>query len=108
MTERPSRARELRAGRRCDYNVITMASAHTKIVRIGNSQGIRIPKPLLDEAALPDDVTLYAEPGRLIVTPARGTREGWADAARQMGDRGQDALLDPPVPTRFDEEEWTW
>ena len=38
-----------------DYNVITM-TAKTRIVRIGNSRGIRIPKTLLEEAELPDEV----------------------------------------------------
>jgi antitoxin MazE len=80
----------------------------TRIVRIGNSQGIRVPKPLLDQAQLPEDVELYAEPGRLVVRAARGPRDGWADAARAMRARNNDALLDPPTSTTFDAEEWTW
>ena len=39
----------------------------TRIVQIGNSRGIRIPKTLLDEADLPEEVELHAERGRLIV-----------------------------------------
>lgn len=79
-----------------------------RVVRIGNSQGIRIPKPLLQEAQLPDEVELHAEPGRLVVLPARGPRHGWADAASQMHQRQEDRLLDEPTPTAFDDEEWTW
>ena len=45
-----------------DYNVVTMATA-ARIVRIGNSRGIRIPKALLEQAQLPEDVELQAEPG---------------------------------------------
>jgi antitoxin MazE len=80
----------------------------TRIVRIGNSQGIRIPKPLLEQAQLPDEVELYAEPGRLVVKAARGPRSGWADAARAMHARGEDRLLDEPTATPFDAEQWTW
>jgi antitoxin MazE len=80
----------------------------TRIVRIGNSQGIRVPKPLLDEAQLPEEVELSAEPGRLVVRAARGTRAGWAKAARAMRDRSDDHLLDEPTSTKFDTEEWTW
>ncbi len=83
-------------------------TSKTRIVRIGNSQGIRVPKPLLDQAQLPEDVELYAEPGRLIVRAARGPRHGWAEAARVMHERHEDGLLDEPTTTRFDEEEWTW
>jgi antitoxin MazE len=80
----------------------------TRIVRIGNSRGIRVPKPLLERAQLPEDVELYAEPGRLVVRAARGPRHGWAEAARAMRARDDDGLLDEPTPTRFEVEEWSW
>lgn len=79
-----------------------------RIVRVGNSRGIRLPKPLLDEAGLPDDVEIHAEPGRIIIESAVRPRAGWADAAREMSKRGEDVLLDAPTPTKFDEEDWTW
>jgi antitoxin MazE len=80
----------------------------TRIVRIGNSRGIRVPKILLDQAQLPDEVELHAEPGRLVVQGARRPRTGWAEAARAMAEARLDALLDSPLPTRFDREEWEW
>ena len=80
----------------------------TRIVRIGNSRGIRVPKVLLDHAALPDDVELLAEHGRLIVRAAQGPRAGWADAAKAMRERGEDSLMDAPTPTRFDDKDWKW
>jgi antitoxin MazE len=80
----------------------------TRIVRIGNSRGIRVPKILLDQAQLPDEVELHAEPGRLVVQGARRPRMGWAEAARTMSQQGHDHLLDEPTDTRFDREEWEW
>ena len=80
----------------------------SRIVRVGNSRGIRVPKVLLDQADLPDEVEIQAEPGRLIVRAARGPRAGWADAAKAMRARSEDVLLDPLVSTRFDEKEWKW
>lgn len=80
----------------------------TRIVRIGNSRGIRIPKALLEQADLPEQVELQAEPGRLVVTAARSPREGWAEAARRMHAAGDDVLLDPPQSSTFDDEEWEW
>ena len=80
----------------------------TRIVKIGNSRGIRVPKLLLDQAQLPDEVELHAEPGRLVVQATRRPRTGWAEAARTMRERGDDAQLDEPTPTRFDREEWEW
>ena len=79
-----------------------------KIVRIGNSRGIRVPKALLEQAQLPDEVELQAEPGRLIVRAARHTRSGWAEAAAQMHARGDDRPLALDMRTRFESEEWEW
>jgi antitoxin MazE len=83
-------------------------STKARIIRIGNSRGIRVPKVLLDQAQLPDEVELHAEPGRLVVQGARQPRTGWAEAARAMARRREDRLLDEPTATRFDAEEWEW
>jgi antitoxin MazE len=83
-------------------------TTRTRIVKIGNSRGIRVPKVLLDQAQLPDEVELHAEPGRLVVQATRRPRTGWAEAARAMRDRADDGLLDESTATRFDREEWEW
>jgi antitoxin MazE len=80
----------------------------TRIVRVGNSRGIRIPKPLLDQAGLSDDVELHAEPGRIVIETVTRPRAGWAEAAQMMAARGEDILIDAPAATRFDNEEWEW
>jgi antitoxin MazE len=78
------------------------------IVRIGNSKGIRLPKTLLQEAQLEDEVELQAEPGRILISKSAQPRAGWADAARRMRAQGEDGLFDPPTATRFDKEDWKW
>jgi antitoxin MazE len=80
----------------------------TRIVRIGNSRGLRLPKALIEQAELTDQVELHAEPGRLIVQAVREARVGWAEAAQRMHDAGDDRLLDEPTPTKFDEDDWKW
>lgn len=87
----------------CNYMAIT-----TRIVRIGNSRGIRVPKVLLEQAALPDDVEIHAEAGRLVVTAAKAPRAGWAAAAKAMHAAADDTIVDAPVPTRFDRADWKW
>jgi antitoxin MazE len=76
-------------------------AAKTQIVRIGNSQGIRVPKAVLEQAQLPEEVELYAQPGRLIVKGVRRPRAGWAEAAKTMRERGHDKLLDAPSAHRL-------
>jgi antitoxin MazE len=78
------------------------------IVRIGNSQGLRLPKTLLEACGIRDAVEVSVEEGRLIVSPVRKARAGWAEAAVLMAARGEDALIDPESATSFDEDEWEW
>ena len=82
--------------------------ARTRIVRIGNSRGIRVPKGLLEQAQLPEEVELQAEHGRLVVRAAHRPRAGWAAAAKAMRAQGDDQLLDAPTRTRFDQKDWQW
>ena len=76
-----------------------------RLVRIGNSRGLRLAKPLLEEAGLTDEVEIRAQAGALIITAVASPRAGWAEAAAKARGKG---MLDAPSPTRFDEEEWVW
>ncbi len=82
----------------------------SRIIRIGNSQGLRIPKPVLEQAGLCGEVEISVRGDSLIVRPARKPREGWDAAFREMAARGDDALLDADVATssEWDEDEWEW
>jgi antitoxin MazE len=82
----------------------------TRIVRMGNSKGIRIPKLLLDQSQLSGEVTLRVKNNSLIIEPARQPRAGWADAFESMAGQDDDVLLDHEAlpPTRWEEEEWQW
>jgi len=77
------------------------------VTRIGNSRGIRIPKPILDELELDDEVELDVEGDHLIVRPARHARKGWSEAFGKMKARGDDTLIDVPA-TEWDKSEWEW
>ena len=80
----------------------------TRIVKIGNSRVIRLPKPLIEEAGLGEDVELRVVATGLLIERAAQTREGWAEAAAQVRARGEDGLLDEPSLTDFDVSEWMW
>ncbi len=79
-----------------------------KIVRIGNSRGIRLPKLLLEQAGLSNEVDLDLRDGEIVISRAQRPREGWAEAAQSLANQGEDELLDTPASTRFDREEWEW
>lgn len=79
-----------------------------KLVRIGNSRGVRIPKIMIEEAGLEGELRLRVTPEGILIEPALQPRTGWAEAAEALHERGEDELLNDVVPTRFDESEWEW
>jgi antitoxin MazE len=80
----------------------------TRLVRIGNSRGIRLPKPLIEQAGLTDEVELRVREGAIVIAPSAGARAGWDEAAARLASLGEDGPLDAAQPTRFDREEWRW
>jgi antitoxin MazE len=86
-------------------------SIRTRIIKIGNSQGIRIPRLLLEQSGLHDEVELVLDEEQLVIRPIPNPRRGWDEQFRLMAEQEDDALLDPetmPSLTTWDEEEWTW
>jgi len=79
-----------------------------KLVRIGNSRGIRLPKLLIDQVGLADEIDLEVREGTIVISASEPTRSGWAAAARSMADRREDAPLDLHVSSPFDDREWKW
>jgi antitoxin MazE len=82
----------------------------TQLIKIGNSRGIRLPKAVIDQAGLKDEVELHVQGDSIVIRQAKHPREGWEEACRLMAERGDDKLIDDcqwPL-TRFDQEEWEW
>ena len=79
-----------------------------KIRKMGNSRGIIIPKPVLQQSGLNDEVELRLEGETIILTrPSGNRRQGWADASRKIAEAQDDELLWPEFPNDGDEElEW--
>jgi antitoxin MazE len=81
-----------------------------KIIKIGNSQGIRIPKLFLEQIGLGDEVELETQDDQIIIRPVTYPRQGWDEAFRTMAECGDDQMLDDDLisSSKWDEEEWEW
>ncbi len=81
-----------------------------RIVKIGNSQGIRIPKPLLEQLKINEDVDIQVENNQIIIRPVANPRIGWDDAFQKMAEYGDDVLIDgeQALIHTWDETEWQW
>lgn len=81
----------------------------TRILRIGNSQGVRVPKLYLEQSRLGEEVVLEVQNNEIVMRSARPPRQGWAEAAKAMAARGEDDLLDQGFShTSWDEAERGW
>lgn len=83
----------------------------TKLIRIGNSQGVRIPKPVIEEIGLSGEIEMILEDNQIILRSAEETRKNWDKAFEKMAEKEDDHLLDEAEterPSEWDETEWTW
>ncbi|MCK9282132.1 MAG: AbrB/MazE/SpoVT family DNA-binding domain-containing protein [Melioribacteraceae bacterium] len=84
---------------------------NAKIIKIGNSRGIRFPKYILKESGITDEVELLVKEGKIIIKPVLKIRENWDKAFAKMHLNKDDILLDPKAinySTKWDDEEWEW
>lgn len=78
------------------------------IRRIGNSQGVVIPKPLLAQLGLSGEAEMSVEGGALVLRPpAKPVRADWAEASKKIAAAGDDALVMGEFGNA-DDAEWTW
>lgn len=78
------------------------------LIAIGNSRGVRIPKAFLEESGLEGEVEINVRGSQIVIQASRLPRQGWSDAFARMAEAGDDAMLDTPQPTTWDESEWEW
>lgn len=75
------------------------------IRKLGNSQGVIIPKPLLAQAGLEGHAEMTVERGALVLRrPRRKCREGWSEASRTIAESGDDALAWPALANVGDDK----
>ena len=75
------------------------------IRKMGNSQGVLIPKPILAQVGLEGTADLQVRDGVIEIRPiSRNPRQGWADDARRLAGDGGDTLLWPELADEGDDE----
>lgn len=79
-----------------------------QIIQIGNSQGIRIPKLMLEEACLSSEVELRLQPDGILIKSASQPRSGWEEAFRELAENDDNELIDTPPAGDFEKREWKW
>jgi len=65
-----------------------------RLVNIGNSQGIRLPKAVIQQVGLTNELDLEVSGDSIIIRPWRNLRESWAEEAAACHEAGEDQLGD--------------
>ena len=80
----------------------------TRLSKIGNSQGIIIPKAIIEQCGLKEKINMEVKNNCLIISSVN-PREGWEEAILAAGNIDDDELLiGDYLEHSWDEEEWTW
>jgi antitoxin MazE len=80
----------------------------SQIIQIGNSQGVRLPKVLLEESRISGEVDLELHPDGILIRNAQKPRATWDQQFQAMAENDEDEMLDGPVFTSFEKKEWQW
>lgn len=84
------------------------AAIRTQIIKIGNSQGVRIPKLLLEQSGIHSEVEIELQGDYLTIRKASSLRVGWEQAFAAMAEKHEDILLDEDDASNWDQIEWQW
>ena len=83
---------------------------NTTIRNIGNSKGIILPKSILTQCDIENEVSIEVKDHHIIITAATPApkRKGWAKAFKEMAENGDDALVMPDIFNDENTDDWTW
>jgi antitoxin MazE len=81
-----------------------------ELIDIGNSKGIRLPKPVIEACGIEKFMQLIIEDGKIIISPLKSLRAGWNEAFKKAGlDESSSASTEfSQIPNDFDHNDWTW
>ncbi|MCC3407910.1 MAG: AbrB/MazE/SpoVT family DNA-binding domain-containing protein [Microcoleus sp. PH2017_10_PVI_O_A] len=83
-------------------------SIQTQIIKVDQSQGIRIPKSLLEQIGISEEVEIEVQGDRIVIRAAAKPRAGWDEAFAKMAEQHDDVLLDDVTTTEWDQRDWEW
>lgn len=78
-----------------------------QIIQIGNSQGIRIPKAILEESKISGEVELEVCTDGILIRNIKKPRGDWDAAFKSLADADDDQPI-AAAATDFEKKDWQW
>jgi len=79
-----------------------------QIIQIGNSQGVRIPKVLLQESGIKSEVELEIHTDGILLRNISKPRADWAEQFRALQEADDDIVASETPGSDFESREWQW
>jgi antitoxin MazE len=77
----------------------------TNLVQIGNSKGVRLPRAVMEQSQLTDELELEVGDGVVVLRAIRSVRKNWQEDAANCRASSEDDLADwDAVSSDFDGE----
>ena len=79
-----------------------------RLIQIGNSKGVRLPKNVIDKYNLVDELEIVESEEGIIIKPISKVRKGWEEKfikANASASKDDDFMS---VSNEFDASEWKW
>lgn len=79
----------------------------TKLVKVGNSKGIRIPNSILKQCSIDENIELEVINKSIIIKSLKTPRFGWDEQMKKMNELGEDNLfISDDIDIEMDDWEW--
>ena len=80
-----------------------------KLINIGNSKGLRLPKTIIQQYKIGEDLQIELQEDGILLKPLTKPRTGWSEqfetAVKPIEKQEKNWI---EARNRFDKEEWTW
>ncbi len=77
---------------------------HARLIHIGNARGVRLPKAIIEQSGLTDEIEILVTDGAIVIRAARMPRAGWSEAAKACHAYGDDDVALAGLGNAFDVE----
>ena len=79
----------------------------SQIIQIGNSQGIRLPKIILEQSGISGEIEIDVRADGILIRNAAVPRSGWEAAFRSMAENDDEDSVEA-TETEFERKDWQW
>lgn len=80
----------------------------TKLIKIGNSKGVRLSRTLIEQYDLKENIVLEPTDNGILISSGKASRLGWEEQFKTAAKKSDKTNPWQHISNKFDEEEWTW